>query len=183
MTTLRPGRSVRYYKIPYTRKSKYKSKNYVKTSIVPKITQYQSGNVVRSFDTKILVVAKIDSITRDNALEAARIVANKYLTDTLSDLNFKLITVTYPHQILREHKLATGAGADRFSSGMQKSFGKPTGLAARIHAGDQVFQIHVQDVDIKQGKIAASKMGKKLGFKTMFIVTKNEKPLTAPVSA
>ncbi|MBI4170413.1 MAG: 50S ribosomal protein L16, partial [Candidatus Aenigmarchaeota archaeon] len=31
--------------------------------------------------------------------------------------------------MLRENALATGAGADRFQSGMRQSFGKPVGTA------------------------------------------------------
>lgn len=167
---LRPGRSYRNWDMPYTRKSKYKSKNYVKMSQLPKITQYHSGNLSREFDKKILLLSERTLQLRDNAIEAGRIVANKYLTDTIGDQNFHLVVVTYPHNILKEHKLATGAGADRFSSGMQKSFGKPIGLAARISAGDRIFEIHVPNEHVVAGKLAASKIGKKLGVRTRAVV-------------
>jgi Ribosomal protein L16/L10E len=156
--------------MPYTRKSKYKSKNYVKMAQTPKITQYHSGNVSKVFERKILVVSQNTLQLRDNALEAARIVANKHLTDTIGDQNFHLVVVAYPHNILKEHKLATGAGADRFSSGMQQSFGKPIGLAARIRAGDRIFEIHMQDEHLDHAKIAASKIRKKLGIKTKSVI-------------
>ncbi len=173
MTTLRPGRTIRPFKIPYSRKSKYKSSNYAKVSQQPKITQYISGNNSQKFDLKIAVLSKQQLQIRENALEAARIVANKYLTDNVGDQNFKLILVSFPHQILREHKLATGAGADRFSSGMQKSFGKPTGFAARVRAGDRVFEIHLNNDHLNEAKTAAVKIGKKLGVRTLYLVSKN----------
>ncbi len=170
MAKMRPGRAYREYKIPYTRKSKYKTKNYIKIAQRPKITQYHSGNTKREFDSKVFLLSERAFQIRDNALESARIVANKYLTDSITDQNFHIVVVAYPHQVLREHKLATGAGADRFSSGMQKSFGKPIGLAARLNAGSRLFEIHVDKSNINFAKDAALKMGKKLGIKTRVIV-------------
>jgi large subunit ribosomal protein L10e len=49
--------------------------------------------------------------------------------------------ITYPHQVIREHKMATGAGADRISQGMSLSFGRPIGVAARIKKGQSVFLV------------------------------------------
>ncbi len=170
MGKLRPGRSYRGLKIPYTRKSKYKATNYVKMAQSPKITQYHSGNSKQKFDRMVMVLSENTLQIRDNAIEAARIVANKYLTDNVGDQNFHLIVIAYPHQVLREHKLATGAGADRFSSGMQKSFGKPIGLAAVVRAGGRLFEIHVGDVNLVHAKTAAHKIGKKLGIRTRAIV-------------
>lgn len=170
MGKLRPGRSYRDWDMPYTRKSKYKAHNYAKMSQAPKITQYHSGNASKSFESKVFLLSEKTVQLRDNAIEAARIIANKYLTDTVGDQNFHLVVVSYPHNILREHKLATGAGADRFSSGMQKSFGKPVGLAARIKAGDRIFEILTPNEHVNVAKIAAEKMGKKLGIRTRAVV-------------
>lgn len=170
MSKLRPGRSYREMKIPYTRKSKYKATNYVKMAQSPKITQYHSGNSKQSFGRSIILISERSIQIRDNAIEAARIVANKYLTDNVGDQNFHLIVIAYPHQIIREHKLATGAGADRFSSGMQKSFGKPIGLAARINAGGRIFEIHIGESHLSQAKVAAQKISKKLGIGTKAVI-------------
>jgi len=48
---------------------------------------------------------------------------------------------TYPHQILRENKQATGAGADRVSLGMRQSFGKNVGTAARVQRDQTLVSI------------------------------------------
>lgn len=174
MSKLRPARVYRRLELPYTRKSKYKNKSYVKMAQRPKITQFHSGGSATAFDTKIEVLSKRSLQIRDNALEAARVVANKYLTDNIGEVNFHLFLVKFPHHVLREHKLATGAGADRFSSGMQKSFGKPVGLAAQVHAGDKLFEIYLSKQNIDQGKIAAEKIGKKLGIQVAtFVLPKN----------
>jgi len=52
----------------------------------------------------------------------------------------------FPHQVIRENKQATGAGADRVSDGMRQAFGKPVGTAARLNKGDIVFTAYC-DVD------------------------------------
>jgi len=171
MGSLRPGRTYRNLKQPYTRKSKYKSKSFVKIAQQPRITQFHSGGKMADFDTKVVVISKRTLQIRDNALEAARIVANKYLTDNLGETGFHLFVVKFPHQVLREHRFATIAGADRFSSGMQKSFGKPIGLAARLFAGDEIFEIFLNKENVKIGKETAKKIGKKLGFPVLAIVS------------
>jgi large subunit ribosomal protein L10e len=170
MVKLRAASAYRKFKIPYTRKSKYKSKNYVKVAQSSVITQYTSGNLSHKFGKKILVLSTRNIQLRENAIESARVVANKYLTDNIGDQNFRLQVVPYPHHVLREHKLATGAGADRFSSGMQKSFGKPAGFAARVLAGSRIFEIHLENDNVENGKVAADKISKKLGINTRSVV-------------
>lgn len=170
MSKLRPGRAYKSVELPYTRKSKFKKKNYTKFSLHTKITQFHSGNPHNLFRKKVQIISKSSLQVRDNALEAARIVANKYLTDAVDEENFHIQLISVPHHILREHKLATGAGADRFSAGMQKSFGKPIGLASQIRAGDKIFEIDVNEDYLGQAKEAADKMKKKLGFKTVTLV-------------
>ncbi len=170
MAKIRPGRAYRELKMAYTRKSKYKRLSYIKIAQKPKITQYHSGAVSKQFGKKVVLLSEISCQLRENAIEAARIIANKYLTDAITDQNFHIIVVAYPHQVLREHKLATGAGADRFSSGMQKSFGKPVGMAARLMAGSRIFEIHVDEANIISAKTAAQKMGKKLGIRTRAVI-------------
>ena len=53
---------------------------------------------------------------------------------------------------------------------MQKSFGKPIGLAARLAAGKRIFEIHVDKANLIAAKDAAFKMGKKLGIQTRVVV-------------
>ena len=52
---------------------------------------------------------------------------------------FKVLV--YPHNVIREHKMAVGAGADRISRGMSQAFGRPISVAARIKKGQPIFMI------------------------------------------
>ena len=49
--------------------------------------------------------------------------------------------MVFPHHIMRENAAATGAGADRYSTGMAKSFGKPIGQAARVKEGQRIVMV------------------------------------------
>jgi len=50
----------------------------------------------------------------------------------------------YPHHILRENKMLTGAGADRMQTGMSRAFGKSMGRAALVKPGQTLFIIGVK---------------------------------------
>jgi large subunit ribosomal protein L10e len=58
--------------------------------------------------------------------------------------------------------MATGAGADRFSEGMRRSFGKPIGQAARVRAKQNIFMIRVPANSELIVKKAFSRTSKKL---------------------
>ena len=79
---------------------------------------------------------------RDTALEAARQVANSTIRNSAGADGYALRIHVYPHQILRENKQATGAGADRVSQGMRQAFGKNVGTAARVLRGQTIVSIH-----------------------------------------
>ena len=81
---------------------------------------------------------------RDSALESARQVANSTIREDAGARGYALRMHTYPHQILRENKQATGAGADRVSQGMRLSFGKNVGTAARVQRGQTVISIKTE---------------------------------------
>ena len=78
---------------------------------------------------------------RSNALESARQVANKHLERELTATEYMFKVLVYPHNVIREHKMATGAGADRISRGMSQAFGRPVSVAARIRQGQPIFVI------------------------------------------
>jgi large subunit ribosomal protein L10e len=77
---------------------------------------------------------------RSNALESARQVVNKYMEAHIP-LDYMFRVLVYPHNVIREHKMSTAAGADRTSRGMSLSFGKPVAIAARIKEGQPIFQV------------------------------------------
>ncbi|HII72249.1 TPA: 50S ribosomal protein L16, partial [Candidatus Woesearchaeota archaeon] len=98
---------------------------------------------------------------RDNAIEAARQTANRLVVKKLGKTGFKMKIRTYPHHILRENPLASGAGADRMSTGMKMSFGKPIGIAARIMKGQTIMELNVPKQNVAVAKEALKRAGSK----------------------
>jgi large subunit ribosomal protein L10e len=68
----------------------------------------------------------------------------------------------FPHHVLRFNPIATGAGADRFSQGMKKSFGRPLGVAARVKKNQKVMSAFTQKNSEKVVKEAFRKASMKL---------------------
>ena len=131
---------------PYTRKSKVKSKSYIKTIPPQKIVRFRMGDIKGYDKGKYKNIIKLVSgekiLIRDNALESSRQYINKQLDNNLAG-EYYFEVKPFPHHILRENKALTGAGADRMSSGMQKSFGKTIGRAAIVFPGQAVFLVAV----------------------------------------
>lgn len=135
---LRPAHCYRSIQRAYTRRSKYQNKSYVKAIPVNKITKYEMGDMKKAFPLRLDLVSRQDIQIRHNALESARVIINRYILENLGS-GYKLLLRLYPHHVLRENKMLTGAGADRMQSGMQRSFGRPVGLAAQVKKGQVVF--------------------------------------------
>jgi large subunit ribosomal protein L10e len=79
------------------------------------------------------------------ALEAARIQANKYLTKSTGKEGYHIRVRAHPYHIVRQNKMLSCAGADRLSSGMRGSFGKPMEKVARISIGDVIMSVRCKD--------------------------------------
>jgi len=159
----RPGRCTRKIKRPYTRVSKKDpSKNYVGGSPPMRINMFEMGNKEKEFDTTLHLVGKRSVQIRDRALEASRICANKLLEKSLTIENYFMKILVYPHQIIREHTLATGAGADRFSMGMRKAFGRPSERAAVVNKGQKIITLKTNKKNLNIAKRALERADKKL---------------------
>ena len=160
---IRPAKCYRKMERAYTRKSKRKPrKSYVKGVPDPKIQKFVGGDLKRDFQVKLVLVAEREAQVRHNALHAIRITLNKMLTDNMGKDAFFMKILIYPHHIMRENPIATGAGADRYQTGMKKAFGRPIGFAARVKAGQKLVELRFdkgkEPIAKKAMKIAASKM-------------------------
>lgn len=140
---LRPSKCYRWDSPAYTRVAKNPQDSFITGIPGSKITRYNMGNLKTRFDTEISLVAEENIQIRHNAIESARIAANKILEDTIGSNNYRFRINVYPHHVLRENVMATGAGADRVQSGMRNSFGKPVGTAARVHKGQAVLSVYI----------------------------------------
>jgi len=151
---------------PYTRKSKYRKKSFVRGAPVCKIVKFNVGNLKSKFSHRLDLYTKQKMQVRDNAIESARLTCNRTMEKVIGKNNYRIQVRVYPHHVLREHALAAGAGADRFSSGMAHSFGKPTGNAAQLKEGQKVISIYLNEPHIELARKALKKANTKLPFKS-----------------
>jgi large subunit ribosomal protein L10e len=160
---LRPARSVRsIHSQPWARYSvKKPRKNYIKALPHTSLLIFKMGVNKPTYDLLLTLVSDQQVQLRSNALEAARQVANKYLERELIS-NYFLKLLPYPHNVVREKKRATGAGADRISQGMSLSFGSPSSVAARVQRGQTVFELKTNSSAKNVAREALSRASKKL---------------------
>jgi len=123
-------------------KPSYTRREYITGIPGSQIAQHNMGDLQKDQDDYPVQISLVSDETcqlRHTALESARLSANRHLLDTLGEGNYKMMLRRFPHQVLRENKQATGAGADRVSDGMRQAFGTPVGTAARVTAGEPLF--------------------------------------------
>lgn len=166
----------RKIKVAYTRKSNVQSKSYAKAIPPCKIVKFVMGDIGkynRNEFSYIVTLKTSESVNvRDNAIEAARQMIHRHLEDNFKGA-YAFIVSCYPHHILRENKMLTGAGADRMQTGMSQSFGSVIGIAARLKAGNPIFTLAVNtDKDVVIVRETLKKVRAKLPCKTSIIVLK-----------
>ncbi len=157
---------------PYTRKSKYRKKDFIRGVPTNKIVKYVMGNQKKEYEFRLTLVSDHDIQLRHNGLEAARKTTNKHL-ERKAPLNYLFKFRIYPHHVLRNNPLAAGAGADRMSTGMSHSFGKAVGIAARVKKGQPVIEVHVPKEKVQVAKEALHRARKKLPCGMRVLVEKN----------
>ncbi len=127
-----------------------------------RIAQFEMGDAKGDFPVEINLIAEEQCQIRNIALEAARIVANRFLLKRAGAANYFLKMRVYPHHVLRENKQATGAGADRVSDGMRRAFGKAVGTASRVQRGQRIFTVRTTLNNVQLAKEALRKASMKL---------------------
>ena len=158
---------------PYTRMK------YIHGAPPPKISKFMMGDTKSHFEYRFSLVAQGPVQIRHNALEAARVAANKVLFDALGETGYKIHLRLYPHIILRENRMIATAGADRLQEGMRRAFGKPTGRAARIKFGQSILDIYVNGNAVEAAKEALRVGSTKLSVACIV----NQEKLAAPTEA
>lgn len=153
-------------------KKAYTRKEYMGGIPASRITQFDMGNAKGDFPLVLSIVAEERCQIRHTALEAARIAANRYIQKRAGVTMYHLKMRVYPHHVLRENKIATGAGADRVSDGMRKSFGKAVGTAARVEPGQKVITIRTTLGNFINAKTALRKASMKLPTPCSLVVDK-----------
>ncbi len=152
----------------------YTRKEFMGGVPYPKITTFVQGNQKRNFDIEFRLIAEESCQIRHIALEAARISINRKMTEGTGQDNYFLQIRPYPHQVIREHKMATGAGADRISSGMRRAFGRPVGTAARVQSSDIIMVARTNAEQARRLRDALHKASIKLPTPCKIEITKGK---------
>ncbi|MBD3387317.1 MAG: 50S ribosomal protein L16 [Candidatus Altiarchaeales archaeon] len=149
MASLRPAKCYRWDSPAYTRVSNNPSDSYITGIPGSKIIHYDMGNPTGDFNTKVEIVYNDKCQVRHNALEATRILVQKRLEKLVGVTNYHFKVNVFPHHVMRENVQASGAGADRVSEGMRRSYGKPIGRAARLKPGQALFTVRFNKTDTR----------------------------------
>ncbi len=173
MPRIRKGVSYRRLERPYTRISKFREKSYIKASPHIAIAKFDVGEKETKFSHRVDLVIKADLQLRHQALESARQTCNRHLEKNLGKTGYHLKLRIYPHHILRENPLASGAGADRMSTGMSRSFGKTIGKAARCFSGQAIMSAYVDQTGLDIAKKALKRAQYKVPCSCSVITDKN----------
>lgn len=158
---------------PYTRISKYTAKNFVRGGFPNmKIIKFDMGSPKKDYTATVRLKSCRSMNIRHNAIEAARMTSNRVLEKAVGK-EYHLRIKIYPFHVLRENPLASGAGADRLSTGMKKSYGKSIGSAARVKEGQDLMEIRINKAHIRLAKEALSKASKKFPCSCKVVVIEN----------
>ena len=139
----------------------YTRHKYIHGSPTVKVSKFVMGSS-GNYEYKATLISQGHLQIRHNAIEAARIAANKVLTDKLGETGYLLHVRIFPHIVLRENKMIATAGADRLQEGMRRAFGKPTSRAARVRQGQEVMDVYVNESALKLAQNALAESAKKL---------------------
>jgi len=135
----RPARCYRYCK-----NKPYIKSRYLRGVPEPKIKIYDVGAKTANVDTFPFCIhlcsGEREQLSSE-AMEAARICANKYLTKMCGKEGFHMRIRMHPFHVLRINKMLSCAGADRLQTGMRHAFGKAHGMCARVKIGQVMISV------------------------------------------
>jgi large subunit ribosomal protein L10e len=133
------------------------------------------GDTTREFDYMLELqnMTSKEKMISHNALEAARIAANRFLEEKLELGNFMLKLVPYPHEVIRKNKRINVPQADRFQEGMRLAYGAPIATAARVKIGDLIMLAKVDEANIEVAEQALERAENKLPVSCRIKVKEN----------
>merc|ERR1712042_50702 len=139
----RPARCYRYCK-----NKPYPKSRFCRGVPDPKIRIFDLGRKkagVEEFPLCAHMVSDELEQLSSEALEAARICANKYMVKTCGKDGFHIRVRAHPFHVLRINKILSCAGADRLQTGMRGAYGKPQGLVARVRIGQPLMSVRIKE--------------------------------------
>ncbi len=127
---------------------------------------------------ELVVGLKVNSQIQisSNTLEAIRITINGVLQRKLGRQNYRLRVRPKPFQKYRENRMLAFAGADRVQSGMRNSFGRSTGVCARVRAGQIVVDVgtYIRNLPLIRDRLRVASM--KIASSCQIVILKYKTP-------
>jgi len=139
----RPNKCYRYCK-----NKPYPKSRFCRGVPDPKIRIYDVGCKkvnAEVFPCAVHMVSDEYQQISSEALEAARIACNKYLSTNAGRDQYHIRIRPHPFHVLRVNKMLSCAGADRLQTGMRGAFGKTYGKAARVNIGQVLISVRVKE--------------------------------------
>ncbi|EER09173.1 60S ribosomal protein L10, putative [Perkinsus marinus ATCC 50983] len=153
----RPARCYRYCK-----NKPYPKSRFCRGVPDPKIRIYDVGYKnasVDEFPAAVHMVSDEYEQVSSEALEAARVAANRYMLRWAGKEGFHMRIRVHPYHVLRINKMLSCAGADRLQTGMRGAYGKPNGTCARVNIGQVLISIRTR-LDKEQIAVEALRRAK-----------------------
>jgi large subunit ribosomal protein L10e len=167
----RPARCYRYCK-----NKPYPKSRFNRGVPDPKIKIFDLGRKragVDEFPLCIHLVSNEYEQLSSEALEAARICANKYLVKVSGKDAFHMRVRAHPFHVIRINKMLSCAGADRLQTGMRGAWGKPNGTVARVNIGQVLLSVRTKDSNRATAIEALRRSQYKFPGRQKIIVSKN----------
>ncbi|KAI5807495.1 60S ribosomal protein L10-B [Peziza echinospora] len=167
----RPARCYRYCK-----NKPYPKSRFNRGVPDPKIKIFDLGRKkagVDEFPLCIHLVSNEYEQLSSEALEAARICANKYLVKVSGKDAFHMRVRAHPFHVIRINKMLSCAGADRLQTGMRGAWGKPNGTVARVNIGQVLLSVRTKDSNRAVAIEALRRSQYKFPGRQKIIVSKN----------
>ena len=152
----------------------YSRRDYIRKIPASRIVLYDMGNLTDEFPVSVSLAVKNPTRIRHNALEAARTASNRLMQRKAGRLGYHLKIRVYPHNIVRENPMATGAGADRVQDGMRKAFGKPVSVEAIVKRNQRVLTVDTNKKNFLDAKEALRRASMKIPVSCKIVVDKGE---------
>jgi large subunit ribosomal protein L10e len=161
------------------KRSASRRREYARGGAQSKIQRYWGGNKNIAWkDWELVVGLKVDAQIQisSNALEALRVTINGALQKKLGRNSYRLRVRPKPFQKYRENRMLAFAGADRVQSGMRNSFGRSTGVCARVKAGQVICDVgtHIRNLPLVRDRLRIASM--KIPCSCQIVVFKYKSP-------
>ena len=167
----RPSRCYRYQK-----NKPYPKSRFNRGVPDPKIRMYDGGKKKGDwtmFPACIHMVSYEKEQITSEALEAARIAANKYMQNNTGKEGFHIRIRVHPWHVVRINKMLSCAGADRLQTGMRHAYGKALCKSARVGIGSILISIRTKPENVPHAQEALRRAKFKFaGRQTVFVSRK-----------